>query len=74
MLGYDITSVWTTSCITAPTRERKESLYLSPNYVSKLLEPAKRPLAGPSSIERIIGAEICALFLWSVHSVMLDVV
>ena len=55
--------------------EKEKRAYISaPIILSKLLEPAKRPLAGPSSMERIIGAEIRALFLWSVHSVMLDVV
>ena len=50
--------------------QEKESSYLSPNYSFQAawawLEPAKRPLAGPSSLKRIIGADIRALFLWSV--------
>ena len=47
--------------------QEKESLYLSRDYSSKLLEPAKRPLASPSSLKRIIRADIRALYLWSVQ-------
>ena len=45
------------------TGQRKRARISAPIILSKLLEPANRPLAGPSSLERIIGAEIRALFL-----------
>ena len=54
--------------------QRKRAHISAPIILSKLLELAKWLLADPSSMERIMGAEIHALFLWSVHAVMLDVV
>ena len=49
-----------------PTDQRKRACISAPIILFKLLELAKWPLlAGPSCLERKIGAEIPALFLWS---------
>ena len=48
------------------THQRKRACISAPIILFKLLELAKWPLlAGPSCLERRIGAEIPTLFLWS---------
>ena len=46
---------------------RKRARNSAPIIVSKLFGPTSGRLADSSSLERIIGTELRALFLWSVH-------